>query len=202
VKEGREKTSIRKENPILEPAIFQGDVVDIARDMVGKILVREEWGRRVSGRIVETEAYRGRDDRACHAYGYRRTPRTSPMFEAGGTIYVYVCYGIHHLLNLVCGPVGEPNAVLIRALEPLEGFETAPSSGRLASGPGKLCKALGIDTRFSGLPLGVGTGIWLEDDGSCPWTEVRTRIGVDYAGEDAFLPWRFLAKDSRFVSRP
>jgi DNA-3-methyladenine glycosylase len=192
-------------------SFFQNpDVGDLAQRLIGKILVTERDGIRTSGIIVETEAYRGADDRACHAYQYRRTPRTETMFKAGGHAYVYLCYGIHPLFNIVAHSEGEPDAVLIRALAPLEGIEIMKErrpkikAERLASGPGCLTKALGIEMVHNALVLQPGSGLWLEENtqqNSNFSLEARTRIGVDYAGEDAKRLWRFLAAGHPSVSR-
>jgi DNA-3-methyladenine glycosylase len=182
------------------------DVVSLARSLVGKILVTEFGDGRTAGRIVETEAYNGALDKASHAYK-GRTKRTDVMFGAGGVAYVYLCYGIHHLFNIVTNTDGEPHAVLIRGVEPLEGMElmmkrtgakvAGPALGR---GPGKLGRAFGFNTSQCGLSL-TGPEICLYDDG---FREedigVSPRIGVDYAGEDAFLPYRFYLKGHPSVS--
>ena len=177
------------------------DVVHLAQDLIGKILITETDGIQTSGIIVETEAYRGADDRACHAFNYKRTARTETMFLEGGHAYVYLCYGIHSLFNIVVNREGEPDAVLIRALEPLEGIkimkERRPKSKnhRITSGPGCLTKAMGISLAQNALPLISSNGIWLEEPNSPTpdfKIEARTRIGVDYAGEDAKRLWRFL----------
>jgi DNA-3-methyladenine glycosylase len=176
------------------------DVTRIARELVGKVLVTRLGGERTSGRIVETEAYAGVVDRASHAYGGRRTARTEVMYERGGTAYVYLCYGIHHLFNVVTHGRGTPHAVLIRGIEPLEGIDvmlgrTGKKQGdrTLGNGPGNVSKALGIHTNDTGTDL-LGSEIYIGDDGfSFPPGDViaTPRIGVDYAGEDAFLPYRF-----------
>jgi DNA-3-methyladenine glycosylase len=187
------------------------DVVTIARELLGKILVTEFGGLRTTGRITETEAYRAPDDRACHAYGNRRTPRTEVMFREGGRAYIYLCYGIHHLFNVVTGPEGMAHAVLIRAIEPIEGLQTMLSrrqipnvSPRLSTGPGALSQALGLDKCWTGQSLiGTGTPVWLEYTGEEPpgleEIGVGRRIGVEYAGECANRPWRFWLKRSPFV---
>lgn len=175
------------------------DVTDLARDLLGKVLCTSVNGTVTKGVITETEAYNGIYDKACHAYGGRRTSRTEIMFHEGGCAYVYLCYGIHHLFNVVTGPADTPTAILVRAIQPLEGHEDmrrrrnfAPTS-RLASGPGTLSQALGIRTDHTGLLL-TGDTIWLEDHGiRFPDHEIIAgpRIGVEYAEEDAALPYRF-----------
>lgn len=185
------------------------DVVKIAKDLLGKLLVTQWDGVLTTGRIVETEAYNGMVDKASHAWGGRRTNRTLVMYESGGLAYVYLCYGIHHLFNVVTNTAGTPHAVLIRALEPLEGIDhmlarrnktTADFS--LASGPGNVCVAMGISTRHTGISL-LDDSIYIADDGyKLPKRDIKAsvRIGVDYAAEDALLPYRFTIKDSRYVS--
>ncbi len=188
------------------------DVVRMARALLGKYLVTEFDGRRTAGRIVETEAYRGPDDRASHAWGGRRTPRTEVMYWQGGTAYVYLCYGIHHLFNVVTGPEGLAHAVLVRALEPAEGLDVmlrrrgmSRPEPRLTAGPGTLTQALGIRTTHTGTDLTApDSPIWIEDRGDrIAEADIvaTTRIGVDYAGPCAQRPWRFYVKGSRWVSR-
>jgi DNA-3-methyladenine glycosylase len=148
-----------------------------------------------AGIIVETEAYNGAEDRACHAYRGRKTPRTEVMFEPGGVAYVYLCYGIHSLLNVVTGPKDMPQAVLIRAIKPLEGIEamTERRKGKmpLAAGPGTVAQALGITRKHSGISL-LENKLWIEDHGLVfDSIQAGPRIGVDYAGDDALLPYRF-----------
>ena len=197
-------------------------VVTVARDLLGKVLVTEFDGRRTSGRIVEVEAYNGVGDRASHAWSGRRTRRTEVMFGAGGTAYVYLIYGIHHLFNVVTNKKDIPHAVLVRALEPMEGIEVMRErSGRVDSaaeggdevprvdysltrGPGNLSRALGLRTLHTGTSL-LGDEIWIGDDGYRPKRSeivAGPRIGVDYAGVDAGLPYRFFIKGSPYVSGP
>jgi DNA-3-methyladenine glycosylase len=176
------------------------DVLAVARDLLGQVLVvRAQDGVRLSGTIVETEAYRGPEDRACHAYGGRRTTRTETMYRQGGTAYVYFVYGLHHQFNVVTNVEGVPHVVLVRAVAPLEGLELMRGRrpGRpdpeLANGPGKLCRALGIDRRLDGADL-LGDRIWVESGGEriAPAAIVAgPRVGVDYAGAWAHKPWRF-----------
>ncbi|MCS6790820.1 MAG: DNA-3-methyladenine glycosylase, partial [Bacteroidia bacterium] len=158
--------------------------------------------------ITETEAYGGVTDRACHAYGGRRTPRNAPMYERGGTLYLYKCYGIHHMLNIVTGEEGDPCAVLVRAGEPLWGIplmmkrRNAPLS-RLTVGPGSLTKALAIPLTWSGHSALNHPFLRLEEDSFVPQRICcGARIGVEYAGEDALHPWRYWIEGSPFVSHP
>jgi DNA-3-methyladenine glycosylase len=185
------------------------DVVEVARDLLGRLLVvPARGGHRVSGIIVETEAYRGPEDRASHAYGGRRTPRTETMYGRGGTAYVYFVYGMYHQFNVVTGVADVPHAVLVRALEPVEGVNLmrrrrdTGAARALTSGPGKLCIALGIDRRLDTTDL-LGERVWIEPGRRVPPSAVEAgpRIGIDYAGEWVERPWRFWLRDSPFVSR-
>ena len=176
------------------------DVVLIAKELLGKVLITNFNGAISAGIITETEAYAGINDRASHAFGGRRTARTEIMYATGGTAYVYLCYGIHHLFNVVTNQKDIPHAVLIRALKPIEGMHVILKrrkqkeiSNKLSSGPGTLSQALGIQTSHSGENL-LGNKIWIEDRGinfSDKEIIKSPRIGVDYAGVDALLPYRF-----------
>ena len=195
---------------IIPFSFFQRDAVQvIARDLLGKVLVTCFEGMKTSGRIVETEAYAGVTDRASHAFGGRLTERTRVMYAPGGLSYVYLCYGMHHLCNVVTNVVDVPHAVLIRALEPMDGVDVMQrrTGGRLretqlCSGPGRLSKALGISTQHTGLPLS-GDCFFIGDDGYVRDESVilaTPRIGVDYAGDDAELPYRFILRGHPCVS--
>lgn len=183
------------------------DVVFLARDLIGKQLTTSINRVVTSGIITETEAYAGQGDKACHAHLGKFTKRTKVMYESGGIAYVYLCYGIHNLFNIVTNTEGNADAVLIRAIEPTHGMEIMQErrgkfkiDKSLTSGPGNLTKALGI-TKFHNESSVVGNDIWIEDiDEKVSNIEETTRIGIDYAEEDAELPWRFYAKDSKFVS--
>lgn len=181
----------------------------LARRLLGAVIVhRTPGGTRVAGVIVETEAYLGTSDLASHAAGGRRTPRNDAMYAAPGTAYVYFTYGMHHCFNVVCGAEGEPAAVLIRAIAPTQGLSlmrrrrraarraaAAIPDARLADGPGKLCRALGIDLRHNHADLTADRRLWIEPaPGPAPSDAVaRTaRIGVGYAGEWARAPLRFV----------
>lgn len=186
----------------------QQDVVKIARELIGKVLYTRVDDAITSGMIVETEAYSWKE-RGCHAYGAKRTERTSVMFQEGGRAYVYLCYGIHELFNIVTNMEGVAEAVLIRALEPLEGQELMQKRRgdtvafrHLTSGPGKLTRSLGIDRTWNGKIL-TDNEIWVEDAGRIPSKiiDVSKRIGIDYAGKDAKLPWRFSLKGNPWVSK-
>lgn len=188
------------------------DVVEVSRDLLGKYLCTKIDGKICSGIITETEAYAGEIDKASHAYGNRRTNRTEIMFAEGGVSYVYLCYGIHHLFNVVTNFRDSPHAVLVRAIKPVDGIGTilkrrnlstslSPAEfvqqdkkNKIAGGPGTVSQALGIKTKHSGLDL-TGNVIWIEDRGltinkrniiSGP------RVGVDYAGDHAKWPYRFI----------
>ncbi|HEY6902450.1 MAG TPA: DNA-3-methyladenine glycosylase [Puia sp.] len=184
-------------------------VVTVARDLLGKVLVTTFDGELTSGRIVEVEAYNGVVDRASHSYGGRRTRRTEVMYGAGGTAYVYLIYGIHHLFNVVTNKKDTPHAVLVRALEPLEGIETMlRRTGKrkldytLTRGPGNLSKALGLLTSHTGWLLSSDE-IYIGDDGyrvRKAQIVATPRIGVDYAGEDKKLPYRFYVEGNPYVS--
>lgn len=185
-------------------------VVQIAKELIGKVLVTDLDNHRTSGIIVETEAYAGTSDKASHAFGNRRTNRTEIMFNTGGVAYVYLCYGIHHLFNVVTNVADIPHAILIRAIEPLEGIDVMLERRKkeklqpsLTAGPGAMSMALGIHTRHSGLSLS-GTEIWIEDRGIkvSPGNIVTsTRVGVAYAQEDALLPYRFSLRGNPYVSK-
>lgn len=187
----------------------QQDVLKVARQLLGKLLVTEIDGVRTSGRIVETEAYAGVIDRASHAFNNRRTNRTEVMFGPGGVAYVYLCYGIHHLFNVVTNLKETPHAVLVRGLEPVEGIDTMmwrcgkqKLDTTLTAGPGSLSKALGITTALTGQSL-LGNTVWIEDAPALPGSQIvaGTRVGVAYAMDDAYLPYRFSVKGSKWVSK-
>jgi DNA-3-methyladenine glycosylase len=184
------------------------NVLTVARELLGKLLVvRARDGKRVSGIIVEAEAYRGPQDRAAHSYGGRRTKRTEPMYGIGGTAYVFFVYGMYNQFNVVTNVADTPHAVLIRALEPVEGIELMRKrrhqpDHNLTNGPGKLCIALGIDRRLDGADL-LGNNVWLEEGERIPRSRIMCgpRIGIDYAEEWVDKPWRFWIKGNPFVSR-
>jgi DNA-3-methyladenine glycosylase len=187
------------------------DVLFLAKDLLGKVLYTQIEGEITAGIIVETEAYFGIRDKASHAYGGRRTNRTETLYRQGGISYVYLCYGIHNLFNIVSSVEGEPHAVLIRAIEPLVGIAAIEArrnmpatKAAISSGPGSAAKALGIDRSFNEKEL-TGEEIWVEDHGiRYPDDAIAAvpRVGVAYAQEDALLPWRFFVKDNKYVSKP
>lgn len=197
----------------LSREFYAQDTLEAARRLLGKVLVRRLGDELLAGRIVETEAYVGRCDKACHAYNYRRTPRTETLFSQPGTAYIYLIYGMYHCLNFVTEPEGEPAAVLLRALEPLAGIEamarrrygdkplTAYRRKHFLDGPGKVCQALALTRAENGLDL-TGDTLFLcggpEDAGLPPFpvpagerVAAGPRVGVDYAEEARDFPWRF-----------
>lgn len=194
----------------LQKSYFQNtDVVFLAQDLLGKILFTNKNGEITAGIITETEAYFGIDDKASHAYGCRRTARTEAMYQPGGIAYIYVCYGIHHLLNIVISGKDDPKSVLIRSVQPYKGISTiekrrnkSMSDTAISSGPGLVSKALGIDLSFNKNSL-TEDKIWIEDLGlKYNEDEIASvpRVGIAYAKEHAVLPLRFYVKDSRYVS--
>lgn len=177
-------------------------MVEVSRQLLGKFLVTQIDGQYSAGKIIETEAYQADGDKACHAYNNRRTKRTEVMFAQGGTAYVYLCYGIHHLFNIVTGPKEEAQAVLIRAITPtdnlpllLERRNFTTLKPQLTAGPGVMSKALGINTIHTGMDLcQPDSKIWVEDRGIVLQPEEITaspRVGIDYAEECVSWPWRF-----------
>jgi len=186
------------------PFYQRDDVVQIAKELLGKELFTNIDGHICSGIITETEGYGGVMDKACHAYGNRRTQRTAVMYENGGVSYVYFCYGMHYLLNVVTNQKEIPQAVLIRAIKPILGIDIMLKrrkkkslSKDLTAGPATVCQALGINLSHNNLSL-TGNTIWIEK------TKINivkrdiiqtVRVGVDYAQEDALRPWRFLIKE-------
>ena len=190
------------------------DILTISRQLLGKILCTNFNDKLTTGIIVETEAYAGIEDRASHAYGGRRTNRTEVMYSPAGTAYVYLCYGMHHLFNVVTNLEGVPHAVLIRAIEPIEGIDImlqrrnmSKLLPKLTAGPGILSRALGICTDHSGMSL-MGNKIWIENNhpfnhlgGAEEYDVISSpRVGCQYAGKDAHNPWRFRIKGNKWVS--
>jgi len=185
------------------------DVLQIARELLGKIIVTNLEGSLTSGRIVETEAYMGITDKASHSWSGKRTARNEHMYAQAATSYVYICYGIHHMFNVVTNEKEIPHAVLIRAVEPLEGIDIMlvrtgkkkPDS-TLTRGPGNVGKALGIYKLHSGISL-LGDTIYIASDDyriDEKQVGISKRIGVNYAGPDALLPYRFYIKGNKYVS--
>ena len=190
---------------------LDSDVVSLSKQLLGKYLFTSIDGLLTGGYIVETEAYNGIVDKASHAFGNRRTKRTETMYREGGIAYVYLCYGIHEMLNVVASAEGEPRAILIRAIEPTTGIDImlgrkgmSTLKPNITSGPGSVAKALGIDRKLNGISL-QSDELWIEDRGLA-FTDDQIaavpRIGVAYAQEDALLPYRFYVKGNKYVSKP
>jgi DNA-3-methyladenine glycosylase len=198
--------------PILTQEFYKReDTIQIAKDLLGMHLVTNFNNKMTVGRIVETEAYKAPEDKACHAYNNRRTKRTETMFLAGGVVYIYLCYGIHHLFNVVTGPENEAHAVLIRAIEPVVGINIMLERRKmdrvkpqLSAGPGVMSMAMGLNRSMDTTSLLGHDFIWIEgmknrlteDEIVC-----SQRIGVDYAEECAAWPWRFYIKNNMWVSK-
>lgn len=190
-------------NRLQKSYFLRNDVLSIARDLLGKYLFTIKDGQLAGGIITEVEAYRGVDDRASHAFGGRRTQRNEMMYHEGGVVYMFLCYGMHSMLNFVTNVEGVPDAVLVRGILPTHGEELMlQRTGKkhvtpaLTDGPGKLCKALGLTRADNGVLLD-GHTIWLEDRGCAipdGLVRITPRIGVDYAGEDALRLYRFCIK--------
>ena len=198
--------------PILPESFYQrSDVVQISREFLGKYLFADIDGEVAGGRIVETEAYSHVGDQACHSHLNRRTTRTEVMYRPGGVAYVYKVYGFHFLFNMITNVQDKPDAVLVRAIEPTVGLEVmqrrrnlSSVMPRLTAGPGMLTQALGINKSHYGLPLTTGDTIWIEDrDETVAEADIiaSPRVGIDYAGEDAALPWRFRVAGSPWTSK-
>ncbi|MFW6237897.1 MAG: DNA-3-methyladenine glycosylase [Bacillota bacterium] len=196
---------------VLRKRFFTRDAVTAARELVGKHLVREAEGNRIICQIVETEAYCGAEDKASHACGNRRTERTETMFGPAGRAYVYLIYGMYYCFNVVCGESEDPQAVLIRAVQPLRGLEIieenrnikSNKSEDLTNGPGKLCQALSIDDDFDGHNLVEKSELYIEDGDNEQELEVAAgkRINIDYAEEYRDKLWRFYIKGNSFISQ-
>lgn len=197
----------------MHPLLSLPNPVHIARHLIGAEVVTLINGVETGVFITETEAYFAPDDRASHAHGNKRTKRTEVFFRKAGTAYVYLCYGIHEMFNVVTGPEGTPHAILVRAGEPSRGLEhimarrkQKKASAKLSTGPGVLTKALGIDRRFNGGDLLDGAGeirLFLPEE-PLPDSEIiaTPRVGIDYAGEPwVSKPWRFCRRGSAYVSR-
>lgn len=201
-------------NQSLKRSFFIQDAVSLAQALLGKVLVRNINGQIIKARIVETEAYMGATDKACHSYGHKKTKRTLPMYDLGGTTYVYLIYGMYYCFNIIANKKDNPQAVLIRAVEIIAGHEvlehTLSASAfrkpkhQQTNGPGKLCAALKIDFNLNHLSLQDNPEISLIDDGYQLHRDdiiATKRINIDYAQEDKDQLWRFHLKDSRFISK-
>ena len=192
----------------IQRSFYAQPTIEVARQLLGKYLVRKHPVGTTVGKIVETEAYVGPHDLACHA-SKGRTARTEVMFGPPGHAYVYFIYGVYYCLNIVTEEIGHASAVLIRALEPIDGVELMQKRRRveelrkLASGPGKLCLAMSIDKALNGADMSRGSVLYVEDrGGQAPKIIARPRVGVDYADKWKDKPWRFLIRGSEFVSKP
>ncbi|SHK08864.1 DNA-3-methyladenine glycosylase [Clostridium cavendishii DSM 21758] len=201
---------------------FSRDTLVVAKELLGKILVREFDGKIIKGRIVETEAYIGPIDKACHAYGLKKTPKVEPLYGEPGIAYVYSIYGMYYCFNIITKEKGSPEGVLIRAIEPLEGLNiisenrfkdsyeniTKAQKKNLANGPGKLCIAFNINKQNNWEDLIISDSLYVEESQKsynekfCDFDIVETtRIGIDYAEEARYFPWRFYIKDNNFISK-
>lgn len=196
-------------NSKLSSAFYlRDDVFQISRELLGKVLVTDIDGRITAGVITETEAYHAPEDKASHAYNNKRTPRTEIFYHTGGIGYVYLCYGIHHLFNVVTNSADIPHAILIRSVEPLEGIEHMMQRRKktkldktLTAGPGALSQALGINKIHNRISL-LGNTVWIEDREIIVESIVATtRVGIDYAAEYKDKPWRYYIKGNKWVSK-
>lgn len=195
-------------------SFFQRDAREVAEDLLGKIIVRKYRGLKLTGRIVETEAYVGKIDKASHAYNYKKTPRTEPLFAEAGIAYVYKIYGMYNCMNIVTGVEGDPQGVLIRAIEPIEGIEIMSENRfkkslsqlkpkeilNLTSGPGKLCIAFNIDKSLNNHSIFSDELSLYEDDFKDFNIAYSKRIGIDYAEEAKDFLWRYYINANKYVS--
>jgi len=191
------------ESKKLPRKFYTRDTLVVAKELLGKYLIRKYRGKVLEGKIVETEAYIGPEDKASHAYKGKITPRNKTEYLKGGYIYIYLCYGMYWQLNITTARAGQPECVLIRALEPSL-KEDENKIKNLTDGPGKLCRWMRLDKSFDGEDLIQSKRIWLEDRGQKVKKSqiiATTRIGIDYADEWAKRPWRFYLRDNLFVSR-
>ncbi|MDF2986156.1 MAG: DNA-3-methyladenine glycosylase [Eubacterium sp.] len=198
----------------LDREFYNRDSIIVAKELLGKVLIHETDGQRISARIVETEAYMGVEDKAAHSYGGKRTPRVEIMYGGPGFSYIFMIYGMYYCFNIVTREAGTPQAVLVRAAEPLEGTElmsqrrfgrsyeqlTKGQRRGLTNGPGKLCGALSINRSFNGMDL-CGNKVYVEEGKSGNFSIVTTkRVGIDYAEEAKDYPWRFYIEGNEYVS--
>ena len=201
---------------IINKDFYQKGAIEIAKSILGDYLIREIDGKKIKSMIVETESYIGSSDKACHAYNYKKTERTKPLFEEGGISYVYFIYGLYHCLNIVTNVKDEPEAVLIRAVEPLDNFNyianvrfnkdyeelSKAQKKNLTNGPSKLCSALSITKKDKYKKLYLEGDLYLEHNPNKNFEIVETkRIGIDYAEEAKDFLWRFYIKDNSYVSK-
>ncbi|SFC67497.1 DNA-3-methyladenine glycosylase [Clostridium uliginosum] len=201
---------------ILNKEFYKGNALEIAKNLLGKTLVRSIDGITLKGKIVETEAYIAEIDKASHAYNGRRTDRTEPLFREGGIAYVYFIYGMYHCFNVITGENNNAQGVLIRAIEPLNNFDyislnrfkkkycelSLAKKRELTNGPSKLCMAFSIDKNDNYKILSEESGLYIEEGNNIDYDIVETtRIGIDYAEEAREFPWRFYIKDNRYISK-
>ncbi len=187
------------------------NAVEIARNLLGKVIYSSVDKIITGGVIVETEAYKGPEDVGSHSYNGKRTVRNEMMYAEGGLVYMYICYGIHNMLNIVTGPEGSSHAVLIRALEPVTGIDVMrqrrsvfDNDKRLCKGPGALCKAMGLSKKHNGVSL-AGDTVWIEDRGTVLTDDeiiASPRVGLNITGPYRDIPWRFYIKRNPYISRP
>lgn len=194
----------------LDYEFYQQDAVSAAKNLLGKILVRKINGEKIMVKIVDTEAYRGPEDKASHAYDNKKTKRTKTMFARGGLAYIYLIYGIYHCFNIVTAEEDDPHAVLIRAVEPVKGLELIRNNRKIKSkkiedltnGPGKLSQALKIDRSLDGVDLIKSNKLYLIDDNQRNFKiKAAPRVNIDYAEEYRDKKWRFYIKDNRYISK-
>jgi DNA-3-methyladenine glycosylase len=196
--------------PLSLESLRSSDTIAISQYLLGKVLVSTIDDKITAGIIVEVEAYKAPQDKASHAYNNRRTARTKVMYEKGGISYIYLCYGLHQMFNVVTGPQGSPHAILIRSIEPIIGLSTIKArrsvkGNNLTNGPGKLSAALGINTSFNGIDItDKRSKIWIGEDVSYKCSDIISgpRVGIAYAKECAHWPWRFYLSDNKWVSKP
>jgi len=199
---------------IIPQSYYQSmDVLGLSKDLLGKYLVSNVGGKFTAGMIVETEAYRAPDDKACHAYANKRTPRTETMFAIGGTCYVYICYGIHNLFNIVTAPEGIAHAILVRAIDPSDGLDIMEKRRKMpiskkasCNGPGKFTRCMDITKAQNGIDLSSKhSPLWIEDRGVkiAKKNIIKgPRVGMSTAEECAHWPWRFRIKNNKWTSKP
>lgn len=195
---------------ILDQAFYLKDGITLAKELLGQVLVRQEGDNTYAFKIVETEAYMGITDKGAHVFGDKKTARTAPLYEIGGTTYIYLIYGMYHCLNISAGEKGVPYCVLIRSVEPMDESAVAYAAQHrnikskkltdLTNGPGKLCKALHIDRSLNHLNVSQKGALWIAKGDKVTDIVSAKRINIPYAQEDADKPWRFYIKDHPFVS--
>jgi DNA-3-methyladenine glycosylase len=194
----------------LDYDFYQNDAVTAAKDLLGKIIVRNINGQKIMTKIVDTEAYMGAEDKASHAYNNKKTKRTKTMFGKGGLAYIYLIYGMYHCFNVVTEVKDDPHAVLIRAVEPVEGLELIKKNRNIKSsnledltnGPGKLSQALKIDKSLDGCDLVKSNKLYLLDQENNDFKVVAApRVNIDYAEEYKDKLWRFYIRGNKFISK-